>query len=282
MIQSMTGYGRIDTELFTIESRSVNHRYLDIYIKTPPYLHHIEPHIRSIIKEEFTRGKVSVTVTQSSNAANSLQVNEPLVAQLHDAFTYLKKELGLNDEIKIDHFLQFKAILTMEEPEVEDTYLFEALRKSLSELKKMREQEGSHLLRDLHERISLLNSRISTIESRSHDHTLSIKERYMGRIKELIQESAIDEVRLLQEAAIIAEKADITEEIVRIRTHIEHFISILNEPDPSGKKMDFLCQELHREINTIGSKANNADITTLVIHMKSELEKLREQVQNIQ
>jgi uncharacterized protein (TIGR00255 family) len=278
----MTGYGRIDTDIFTVQSRSVNHRYLDIHIKTPPYLYYLEPQIRNLIKDEFSRGKISVTITSSSNSSDSIRVNLLFARLLYDALRLLKKELSLEGDIKIDHFLNFKELFTVEEPEVEGDTLLETVTNSLFELKKMREREGILLLEDIKGRITELNNLVNVIDGKKQEFLLSLKKHYMSRISELIDDSAVDEVRLLQEVALIAEKSDITEEVVRIRAHLEHFSTALAEDESSGKKMDFLCQELNREINTIGSKANNADIATIVIHMKSELEKLREQIQNIQ
>jgi uncharacterized protein (TIGR00255 family) len=278
----MTGYGRFETGLFKIESRSVNHRYIDIFIKTPASLYYLEPAIRRIVKNELNRGKIEIIITVSKDARGLITINRPLALEFYSALKSLSDELSLCNEIGVEVFTTFKEIFIKEEPAFEDEELLRGVKKSIEALKQMRIEEGAILASDIYERITLLSKYTEQLTALSVNHFVSLKEKFTKRIAELAGETMLDENRLFQEIAIMAERSDITEEIVRIKSHIQQLKNTLNDSDVSGRKMDFICQELNREINTVGSKSTDSEISAIVIELKSESEKLREQVQNIQ
>ena len=294
MIRSMTGYGRAESVLmgrkFVIEMKSVNHRYLEISVRLPGMLLAMEGEIKKRIGEQFSRGRIEATfridVDGSMETGGRFALNIPLVRNYSALLCQLKDELHLGDEITLGMMAGFRDIFVPTETIQDPAVLWEGLSMTLDEtirtLTEMRQREGECLQRDLAARLLMIGGLLEGISGRSPQVVLEYQKRLADRIRELTGGVVIDESRLLQEVAIMAEKSDITEEIVRFRSHIDQFTDLLTAGDGAGRKIDFLIQEMGREVNTIGSKSGDAEISRNVIEIKSELAKLREQVQNIE
>ena len=294
MIRSMTGYGRAEAVLagrkFAVEMKSVNHRYLEISVRLPGMLLSLDTEIKKKIGEQFSRGRIEATVRVDSEGIagdnGCLTLNLPLARNYHALLCQLKEELQLGDEISLAMMTGFRDVFVPTESVQDPMALWEGLSKLLDEairtLTEMRAREGESLQRDLTARLSLIACVLETIAGRGPQVVCEYQKRLGDRIRELTGDMAIDESRLLQEVAIMAEKSDITEEIVRFRSHIEQFTDLLTIGDGAGRKIDFLIQEMGREVNTIGAKSSDAEISRNVIEIKSELARLREQVQNIE
>jgi len=294
MIKSMTGYGKAEAVLagrkFTMEMKSVNHRFLEISLRLPGMLLPLEGEIKKRIGEKFSRGRIEATlrVDGDGNAENEgrFTLNLPLVRNYHALLRQLKEEFHLGDEITLAMMAGFRDAFVPAETIQDPATLWEGLSKILADairtLTEMREKEGESLKRDLTARLDRIGGFLEGIAGRAPQVVLDYQKRLTDRVRELTGGMVIDEARLLQEVAIMAEKSDITEEIVRFRSHIDQFTELLTGDDAAGRKIDFLIQEMGREINTIGSKSGNAEISRSVIEIKSELAKLREQVQNIE
>jgi uncharacterized protein (TIGR00255 family) len=294
MIRSMTGYGRAEALLagrkFAVEMKSVNHRYLEISLRLPAMLLSFDTEIKKKIGERFSRGRIEATVRVDSNGnaeeSGRLTLNLPLARNYHDLLCQLKKELQLRDEISLAMITGLRDLFVPTESIQDPAVLWEGLSRALDEamgtLMEMREKEGGSLQRDLTGRLALIDDVLEALAGRAPQVVCEYQKRLGERIQELTGGITLDESRLLQEVAIIAEKSDITEEIVRVRSHIGQFTDLLTLGDSSGRKIDFLIQEMGREINTIGAKSGDAGISRHVIEIKSELAKLREQVQNIE
>jgi uncharacterized protein (TIGR00255 family) len=294
MIRSMTGYGRAEAVFagrkFAVEMKSVNHRYLEISLRLPGVLLPLDTEIKKKIGEQFSRGRIEATVRVDSdgNAEDNgrLALNLPLARNYHALLCQLKKELQLEDEISLAMMTGLRDIFVPTESVQDPAALLEGLSKTLDEamrtLMEMREKEGESLQRDLTARLSLIDVVLEAIARRAPHVVCEYQKRLGDRIRELTGGITLDESRLLQEVAIMAEKSDITEEIVRFRSHIGQFTDLLTIGDGTGRKIDFLIQEMGREVNTIGAKSGDAEISRNVIEIKSELAKVREQVQNIE
>ncbi|MBU2055553.1 MAG: YicC family protein [Proteobacteria bacterium] len=294
MISSMTGYGKAERVLagrkFVVEMKSVNHRYLEVSLRLPGLLLPLEAEVKKRIGEQFSRGRIEATirVDMEGNAegGSRFSLNLPLIRNYHALLGQMKKELGLEDEINLSVMAGFREAFVPAETLQEPGTLWEGLSPVLAEaigmLKEMRQREGESLKRDLGERLTLIAGFLERIAGRAPQVVLEYQRRLGERVRELTGGMAIDEARLLQEVAIMADRSDITEEIVRFRSHMEQFAGLLTGGDAAGRKIDFLIQEMGREINTIGSKSGDAEIARYVIEIKSELAKLREQVQNIE
>jgi len=294
MIKSMTGYGKAEAVLagrkFLIEMKSVNHRFLEISLRMPGMLLPLEGEIKKRIGEQFSRGRIEATlrVDGDGNAENEgrFTLNLPLVRNYHALLGQLKEEFHLGDEVTLAMMAGFRDAFIPAETIQDPATLWEGLSKILADairtLTEMREREGESLKRDLTGRLDRIAGFLEGIAGRAPQVVLDYQKRLTDRVRELTGGMVIDEARLLQEVAIMAEKSDITEEVVRFRSHIGQFADLLAGADAAGRKIDFLIQEMGREINTIGSKSGNAEISRSVIEIKSELAKLREQVQNIE
>ncbi len=294
MIKSMTGYGKAEAVLldrkFMVEMKSVNHRFLEIALRVPGMLLPMEGEIKRRIGEQFSRGRIEATVRVESDASGEaparFTLNLPLVRNYHALLGQLKDELHLGGEITLEMMAGFRDAFVPAETSQDPVALWEGLSNILAEairtLTEMREKEGETLKRDLVARLELIAGFLEGIAGKSPQVVLDYQKRLTDRVRELTGGMVVDEARLLQEVAIMAEKSDITEEIVRFRSHIDQFNDLLAVADAAGRKIDFLIQEMGREINTIGSKSGDAEISRSVIEIKSELAKLREQVQNIE
>jgi uncharacterized protein (TIGR00255 family) len=288
----MTGYGvgkikRGDQECL-VEIKTLNNKYCDIMIKNSMQSLEIEQKIEKLIKEKIFRGKVNVLIKVESYNSKEEKVilNESLFNSYCEALKILKEKYKFKDEINIDSIIKFKDIFQVVKEEEETGKMWplieEAVNKALDSLLEMREREGKILINDIKKRIKKIIKLMDKIEKYSKLSLQDYKGNFLSKLKELTNGLNVDEGRIELEAAIFAGKSDITEEIIRTKSHLIQFNDLLNSKESAGRKMDFLIQEINREINTIGSKNNNLKITSLVILVKSELEKIREQARNIE
>ncbi|MCR4288600.1 MAG: YicC family protein [Deltaproteobacteria bacterium] len=289
MPESMTGYGRasfsIKDDSFTIEVKSLNHRYLDFNIRMPDRFSFLEPKIKDEVKKRFSRGAVSVSVYYEESKTSDLKLNLQAAKAYLDAAEVLKKELGVKGDADIAVLLGTKEIFLSNRKALDLEPAWEAMKGALAgalqEAHDWRKKEGVVLKADISERLKSFEARLSGIEA----EVPVIKEASLKRLREEIERLVKDRVtedRLVTEAGILAQRADVSEELVRTKSHINMFRQYLERLEPVGKRLDFLCQELFREINTTASKSGSARVAQSVVEMKSELEKIREQVQNIE
>lgn len=293
MILSMTGYGTgtfgNDTVNVEVESRSVNHRYLDIRIRAPKNLSFLEHKVKKILKQRFSRGHfdVYINLIPLGEAARKVCFDEAMVGQFVDTLREINRRFDLNDTVQLSSLIQFRELFTVEEAAYDDdmleTLLEKALSTSLDSLSQMRLEEGKSICMDLESRLDKIETMVAEIEPRLPQIVQEYRQRIQKKISELMgKEMEIDENRLLQEVVIYADRSDVTEELVRLKSHIEQFRAFLNGSESVGKKLDFLIQEMNREINTMGSKSPDIEITPKIVVIKSELERIREQVQNVE
>lgn len=290
MIRSMTGYGRgkysIDGREYTIEVKAVNNRYCDISVKLPRSISYLEEKIKQEVSNVVSRGKVDVFVTFYNNSTKGKKItfNNELASIYIEELKRLANENNINQEIQVTEISKFPDVLTIENEEDEELIWNELqipLKEALNGFIAMKQAEGEKLYEDILRRIEKINGIVEII---SENSTRLIKEyivKLEERIKELMDTENIDENRLAMETVIYADKSSVEEEITRLKSHISQFKKMLNE-NVSGKKIDFLIQEMNRETNTIGSKSASIDITNMVIDIKTEIEDIREQVQNIE
>ena len=293
MAISMTGFGRgefkNDNYHFLIECKTINHKYCDINVRLPRKISFLEDKIRNYVKNFVKRGRVDLYIKLDLIGSEdvNLKFDDKLASQYVNILNEIKEKFNLQDDISVMSVAKFPDIVRCEEKEEdEDLYwsmLREALDITLEKLGQMRQEEGKKLAEDTLERCDTLRSYVDEIEKYSDTIVNEYKEKLNNRIKEILEDpNIIDENRLAQEVAIFADKSNITEEIVRFRSHIEQLKKTVVKNDSIGRKIDFLIQEMNREVNTMGSKSSNINITNLVVEVKSELEKIREQIQNIE
>ncbi|MHC1683258.1 MAG: YicC/YloC family endoribonuclease [Clostridiaceae bacterium] len=292
MLKSMTGFGRAsfenESKSYTIEVKSVNHRYLDVNIRMPRALLTLEEKMRKIIKERVNRGKVDVFVTYNSLSGNVgvATLNKELAHSYIQCLSDLKNEYNIIDDISVSLVSRFPEVIKIDQPEedIEEVWkiISKVLDESLDNLIEMREVEGNKLKEDILIKLNTIENNISDILVYSKENVNIYRKKLHERINELINGIDIDEGRITQEVAIFADRACIDEEIVRLGSHINQMRETLKTNDVIGRKLDFIVQEMNREVNTIGSKANNIDITNITINIKNEVEKIREQIQNIE
>ncbi|MEW6068968.1 MAG: YicC/YloC family endoribonuclease [Nitrospirota bacterium] len=279
----MTGFGSGEKNGFRVEIRSLNHRFIEISLKVHPFMNKYDIPLRNIIKERFYRGKFDVSVSISNKESASLKINKESAKSVYAALQDLQKDLSLPGEININTITEYGTLFIIEEePEYNVDALYVAFREAISELEAMRIKEGKFIMDELHNRIELLTHINNEIKLLAHRETENFRERLTEKLKLILGAEEIDTNRIIQEVAIMAEKMDISEEINRIENHIKQFIEIFNNGNIIGRKLDFLLQEINREVNTLSCKACDYDISRLVVEMKTEIEKIREQVQNIQ
>lgn len=282
MIQSMTGYGSAEKGEFRVEIRSLNHRFIEINIRMPQDLLKHDIALRNMIRKRFSRGKFDVNISLLSGRAIKIGIDTDRAKALYDALNQLRDGLGLLDEIKVDTMVAFKDMILREDFEYNINSLFEAFNEALDELATMREDEGENLKIDLEKRIDSLDRMMDMVKSYSSDLIIDMKDRLSKRIRSLMGDVSLDEGRILQEIAIIAEKSDINEEITRIDSHLGQMRKILLEGDTIGRRIEFILQELFREVNTISSKVPDYRVSSILVDMRAEIERMREQSQNIQ
>ncbi len=282
MVQSMTGFGSATNNDFTVEIRSLNHRYMDISVKMPPYMNQYEIPLRNILKERFQRGRFDVSILTNNRKTIQLKINRELARNIYTSLQDLQKELSLSGTIGIETLTGYREILMEEEPQFDRDALYKAFHEAVSHLESMRMREGKLLSEEIQKRIEVLDKMNTRIKSLAPDEAVKWREKYTERLKLIVEAGMIDNNRIIQEAALMAEKLDISEEISRIENHIKQFKEILNNGNMIGKKLDFLLQEINREVNTLSYKSGDYSISNLVVDMKTEIEKIREQMQNIQ
>ena len=287
----MTGYGvgkvKAEDGECLVEIKSLNNKYCDINIKNNFQSLEIEQKIEKLIKDRVSRGKVNILVKVENYGLTEEKIilNEDVADSSYKNLKALKEKYKLKDEIGIDSMLKFKDIFTIVKEE-ESARIWPLVEKAtnlaLDSLLKMRGREGKVLVADIRKRVKKIQKLIDKIEKYSKSSPLDYKGKFLSKIKNLTDGLNVDEGRIELEAAIFAEKTDITEEITRLKSHLIQFDDLLNSEESVGRKMDFLTQEINREVNTIGSKTNDIEVTSLVVLIKSELEKIREQARNIE
>ena len=292
MIKSMTGYGRGEAVLngrsITIELRSVNNRYLDCSVRLPRAYGFAEEGIKAKVKAATSRGKVDVFVSVDATQSDAVAValNKPLAESYMKAFSEMSESFGIENDITVSVLARFTDVLTVEKvPQDQEALaadLFSVLDIALADYDRMRSVEGEKLKEDLLNKLAKMEEYVSIVEERSPQTVKEYREKLLTRLQEVLANTQIDESRILTEAAIFADKVAVDEETVRLRSHIAQFRAMLAEGGIVGRKIDFLIQEMNRETNTIGSKCTDLSISHIVVDMKSEIEKLREQVQNIE
>lgn len=292
MIKSMTGYGRCEKQFedyrITAEIKTVNNRYLDIYTKVYKQYSFIEEIVRETVSKKIKRGKadVSFVFDNLKDDTFSVTLNEEAAKGYYDALKQLADKFGLQDDLTVSKLGKFSDVFNIERKEQDKEQILndatEVLMAALCDLVKSRETEGERLSVFFRDCISNIRKIVDFIAERSPATVNEYKERMIGRIGELLEAVPYDEGRLLTEVAIFSDKVNITEEIIRFRSHLAEFEKLLGSDVPVGRKLDFIIQELNREANTMGSKCNDFEVSRHVIELKSEIEKLREQVQNIE
>lgn len=292
MLRSMTGYGRSkyenDSREYTVEIKSVNNRYSDISIKMPRNISFLEDNIKKIISNSITRGKVEVFISFSNNSekGKTIEINKELAKIYIEEMKELASEAGINSNIEVIDVMKMPDILNIKLNEDDEKIITEELinctREAIDNFIHMREIEGEKIKEDLEKRISLISKKIDKINSISTGLVNEYIVKLEKRINELLKPNVVDEARLAQEIVIYSDKCSIEEEVTRMKSHISQFLSLIEKDNSNGKRIDFLIQEMNRETNTIGSKANNLEITNFVVDIKTELENVREQIQNIE
>ncbi len=292
MLKSMTGFGRGegDTSLgrLVVESRSVNHRFCDISIKLPKRLASFETRIKEMIRSEVSRGKIDVTLRldQTSNGKIQFDVDFHLAEQYYKALKSLSERLNLKGEVTLELLAGAKDLITVKEETFDaEPYWQEVepiLRASLKDMDQMKRVEGESLFKDLEQRVDRIISELDAIKKQFPSSLNQYLNRLRERLRSLLNGMEVDSIRFQQELAFWAERTDITEEITRAESHISQLANLLKTDEPVGRKIEFLIQEIHREVNTISAKANDVEISKRVVEIKGELEKVREQVQNIE
>lgn len=289
----MTGYGidtfQMEETSITVEIRSVNSRYLDFIPKIPRSLHHLEMEIKRIIQDNFQRGRIEVYISISGDylIQKKLQADWDLMDQFINHIKYAKEKYELNKEIPLSILSTVEDLFTVQEIKKDSSQFKPLLLQSISRAAKQvlssRQGEGDFLQKDIQNRIKTIENMLKSIEARKEDVSVHYRERIQNRLQQHIGDTLdIDSAYLVQEIALLAEKGDIAEEITRLHSHIHHFRQILDQNSPVGRKLDFITQEMHRETNTIGSKSVDSKISECIVGMKSEIDKIKEQVQNIE
>ena len=292
MIKSMTGFGRCEftdeKRKFTVELKSVNHRYLDVNIKMPKKLNFFESSIRALLKEYIERGKVDVYITYEDYTEDNyaLKYNSALAAQYLDYLNRMAEEFGLENDIRVSNLSRYPDVLVMEEQDVDEKELWDGLERALrgacEQFVASRIKEGESLKVDLIDKLDHMISYVDFIEKRSPQIMEEYRKRLEDKIKEILGDRQMDDGRIATEVTIYADKVCVDEETVRLRSHINTTKDTLLEGGSIGRKLDFIAQEMNREANTILSKANNIEISDVGINLKTGIEKIREQIQNIE
>ena len=291
MLKSMTGFGRGKAELegrnYIVEIKAVNHKYSDITVKLPRSLSFLEDKVRKCVSNVISRGKIDILVTfvNESDKGRNIKINKGLAKIYLDEIRSLADETNLDSNVSVMELTKLPDVLTIEN-ETEDEILWKELSIALDEAIKnfidMRKEEGNNIACDLRKRIELVNEKVQLISEKSSGLVQEYISKLEERIKELLKTDVVDQTRLAQEVVIYSDKCSIQEELTRLKSHTKQFLDTIEKDEPVGKNLDFLVQEMNRETNTIGSKANNLDITKLVIEIKTIIEDIREQIQNIE
>lgn len=293
MIKSMTGFGRCEVmegeRKFTVEMKGVNHRYLDVNIRMPKKLNFFETAIRSLLKQSIQRGKVDIFISYEDFTENqmSLKYNESLAQEYMDCFGRMKEQFSLENDIRVSTLSRCPEVLTMEEQVIDEEELWNGLKKALEgaigQFVETRTLEESNLKKDIIEKLDGLLDLVGYIEERTPKIVAEYREKLEAKVRELLEDTQIEESRIAAEVVIFADKICTDEEVVRLRSHIIHMKETLQSEEAGiGRKLDFIAQEMNREANTILSKANDLEVSNVGIDLKTEIEKVREQIQNIE
>ncbi|HBX67638.1 MAG: YicC family protein [Balneola sp.] len=289
----MTGFGRGEASengiTSTVEIKSLNSRYLDLSIRLPQRLQDKELEVKELVQKTVNRGKLNITVyiSESETGEPAMRIDEKKVKGYSKILNNLREAAGISDPITIKDITQFNDVFINEEEDEETieqkwNVAEKALQQAVESLLKMRTQEGSQLKNDLVDRIEFIEDNLEIITKETAGRAEDARDKLLERINNLIEEDKIDPERLELEVAVLVDKMDVTEEIVRLRSHLKFFIEAVDQPEPAGRRLNFLTQEINRELNTIGSKANNSEIAQYVVKCKEALEQIREQVQNVE
>lgn len=291
MLKSMTGYGRSKLEVegkeYLIEIKAVNHRFIDVCVKLPRDLSYLEENIKKTVLKSVSRGKIDVSITYSniSTQNGNIKINKSLANEYIRQLKELAIENELSDNISVAEILKFPDIFSSESP-MEEADIWKAFEPKICEalvaFNKMRLEEGNKLCEDILNRIDIISKNLEIISSKSTGLVEKYVVKLEARIKEILKTDIVDQNRLAEEAVIFSDKCSVEEELTRMYSHIEQFKQLINDSNAKGKKIDFLLQEMNRETNTIASKANCLEITKMVIEIKTELENIREQIQNVE
>ena len=292
MIKSMTGFGRCevqkDSRKFTVELKSVNHRYLDVNIRMPKKLNFFETAIRTLLKSYANRGKVDIFITYEdlSQTQVSVKYNATLAAEYMKYLKQMEEEFGLENDVRVSTLSRYPEVFTMEEQSEDEEELWNGLKEALegafTQFVETRKTEGENLKKDIISKLDLLSEQIGFSEERSPQIVAEYREKLEDKMKELLADTQIEESRVASEVILFADKICTDEEVVRLKSHISHMRNTLEEKDEIGRKLDFIAQEMNREANTILSKANDIEVSDRAISLKTEIEKIREQIQNIE
>jgi len=292
MVHSMTGFGRGERQdgehRVTIEIRSVNHRFLEVSTRLPRRMATLENRVRERLQSRISRGKIHVTVALNGDSVRpvALQVNQELAERYLQLFQEVKARFALSGEVDLTSFMALPDILEREEEELSEgsawAMIEGPLELALKEFESNREREGEAMSRDLRQRLAAFRGAIDRIEVRQPDVVARVKEKLRERLGQISQEADYNRYRLEAELVLFAERSDITEECVRLRSHLDQFEAALSGPEAAGRRLNFILQEMNREANTIGSKCQDLDLSREVIFLKEEIEKIRQQIQNIE
>ena len=292
MLRSMTGYGRatyeIDAREYVVEIKSVNNRYSDISIKMPRSISFLEDKIKKLISNAITRGTIEVfgSFTINSDIGRNIEINREIAKRYIEEMRKLASEQNINSNIEVIDVMKMPDVLNTKIDETAEEVIKEELiictNEAIKNFISMREVEGEKIKEDLEKRINVISEKINKINSISTGLVEEYIVKLEKRVNELLKPNVVDETRLAQEIVIYSDKCSVEEEITRMKSHISQFLSLLDKDNSNGKRIDFLIQEMNRETNTIGSKANNLEITNYVVDIKTELENIREQIQNIE
>ena len=292
MIKSMTGFGRCevqkDSRKFTVELKSVNHRYLDVNIRMPKKLNFFETAIRNLLKSYANRGKVDIFISYEdlSQTQVAVKYNAVLAGEYLKYLKQMEEEFGLENDIRVSTLSRYPEVFTMEEQSEDEEELWNGLKEALEgafgHFVQTRQTEGENLKRDILAKLDRLNELTAHIEERSPQIVSEYRAKLEEKMKELLADTQIEESRIAAEVILFADKICTDEEVVRLKSHISHMRNTLDEKDEIGRKLDFIAQEMNREANTILSKANDIEVSDYAISLKTEIEKIREQIQNIE
>ncbi len=292
MIKSMTGFGReqgiVDGYEIQVEIRSVNHRYFEFSSRIPRSFSYLDEKLKSFVSERVSRGKVevSVTISKTEGVEAEIEVNQEIAAGYVNALRNANIKLGLNDDLSLSDITRFPDVFKIQKVQDDEEVVWNAVKQvcfeALNKFIDMRVTEGQKMYEDISSRLDFIEGKTNEIEKISPLISENYKNRLYSKIKETLEDRDIDEQRVLTEVAIFSDKIAVDEETVRLHSHVSQFRGLINSSEPVGRKLDFLVQELNREVNTIGSKAQDLSVTKTVVELKSEIEKIREQIQNIE
>ena len=291
-MNSMTGYGRsrqvLDGREITVEIRSVNHRYLEYSARIPRMYGYLEEKLKTFLQSSVSRGKVEVTVSiQNLTGGDTVvQINQALAKGYLDAMRSQAETLGLQDDLTPSTLTRFNDVFTLQKLEEDQQVIWNGVeqvaKQALDQFLEMRRREGDRLKQDITQKLAVLAEHVAAVEEQSPKTVAAYRQRLLQKMEELLADRCIDQQRILMEAGLYAEKIAVDEETVRLKSHLDQFAQMMEQAGPVGRKLDFLVQEINRETNTIGSKAQDLAVTRRVVEMKSEIEKIREQIQNIE